>query len=47
MLFREGRIGLGVQYIYTFGVEKEEKGKGLAWFGWYRHRYFASSFKNA
>lgn len=47
MLFREGRIGLGGQYIYTFCVKKEEKGKGLAWVGWYRHRYFASSFKNA
>lgn len=47
MLFREGRIGLGVQGIYTFGVKKEEKEKGLAWVCWYRHRYFASSFKNA
>lgn len=46
MLFREGRE-LGAQGIYTFGVKKEEKEKGLAWVGWYRHRYFASSFKNA
>lgn len=30
MLFREGRIGLGLQYVYTFGVKKEEKKeKGL------------------
>lgn len=33
MLFREGRIVLGVQYVYTFGVKKEEKEKA-ACLGW-------------
>lgn len=35
MLFREGRVGLGVQgiYIYMFGVKKEEKEKA-ACLGW-------------
>lgn len=32
MLFREGRIGLGVQYIHTFCVKKEEKER--ACLGW-------------
>lgn len=34
MLFREGRIGLGVQYIYIYVLREERRKRKRAWLGW-------------